>query len=434
METNVLKEQEEFRNVVKVLNTISQVGSTVMKVNMLVECKDTPLLKEVLRHIYNPLMRTGISDAKYGEALSVETSAYEYIGTRTIMKYLAKNNTGNAAALERVRAYRRGFEGGQWPIGTSMLVRAICTQKLKIGIDVKTLNKAYGKSFIPVIDCMLGKPWEKVSTKEFPYIVTEKLDGIRRIIIKQDGVSRAFSRSGHEDFGLDEIMEDMEKLPDNIVYDGELLATGRFKDSIALRQMTNSIAATKGTKVGLTFNVFDAVPVEDFFNGESKPAHERKSWIEIHIASRPHKLTHVKAVPILAKANTWNEVMDAANDIWRRGGEGVMLNQYESKYECKRSNGLLKVKNVVEYTLPIIRLEEGSGKFEGTMGAVVVEYNGNEVWVGSGFADYERDWFWNNQESLAGRLIEIDSFGESTNINGGVSLNCPIFKSIVEED
>jgi len=42
-----------------------------------------------------------------------------------------------------------------------------------------------------------------------------------------------YSRSGIEDEGLVEIIEQARYLPDNTVYDGELLAMGTYRNSIA---------------------------------------------------------------------------------------------------------------------------------------------------------------------------------------------------------
>ena len=68
------------------------------------------------------------------------------------------------------------------------------------------------------------------------------------------------------------------------------------------------------------------------------------------------------------------------------------------------------------------------------MGALIVDYNGARVGVGSGFTDAERKKIWNNPDAYINRLIEIDTFGESTNALGEKSLNCPIYKRFVGEE
>ena len=336
------------------------------------------------------------------------------------------------------------------------LARAIVTQELKIGVTATTLNKVYGSDFIPKIGCMLGTLYGDVGPEKtkWPCIVTEKLDGIRRILVKENGVCRCYSRSGHEDTGLVEIIEDAKYLPNNTVYDGELLAAGTFKDCIAQRQATNSIANSKGTKTGLTYNVFDMVPLDEFRLGisadkalvrkvtlgatlmdDSIQILEPEKWaVLIQAFGIHHELKAIRPVPILGFVKSMSDVEPIVNKIWARGGEGVMLNSSIGKYEIKRSKELLKVKHTEERTLEVVDILEGTGMFEGMMGALVVDYNGNKLGVGSGFTDAQRQAIWDSPDKYMGRSIEIDTFGESTNALGEKSLNCPIFKRFVGDE
>ena len=102
--------------------------------------------------------------------------------------------------------------------------------------------------------------------------------------------------------------------------------------------------------------------------------------------------------------------------------------------KIKRSKELLKVKHTEEHVLPIIDMLEGTGKYEGMLGALVVVYKGNRLGVGSGFTDQQRQYIWDNYSAYIGAQVEIETFGESTNALGTVSLNCPIFKRFVGEE
>ena len=141
----------------------------------------------------------------------------------------------------------------------------------------------------------------------------------------------------------------------------------------------------------------------------------------------------IKPVPILGLVKGIHEVEPIVASIWARGGEGVMLNTASGKYEIKRSKELLKVKHTEEHVLTIVDMIEGTGKFEDMLGALVVEYKGSRLGVGSGFTDQQRRFIWNNYSSYIGTQIEIETFGESKNAMGEVSLNCPIFKRFVGE-
>jgi len=447
----------------KVVSLIQRTSSYNDKQYLLKKNENVPGLKEILRFIYDPYNKTGISKAKLNKALAVAESRGPYvmgeeafISYSEAIKYFKSHNTGTdydlAMAARFINCTKATYSDNLF---AEELAKAIVTQDLQIGVTAKTLNAVYGKHFIPTVGCMLGTKIADVPAHKikWPCVVTEKLDGIRRILIKENGVCRLFSRSGHEDTGLVDIMAEASCLPDNRVYDGELLALGTFKDSVALRQATNSLASTKGIKHGLTYNVFDMLPLEDFYNGASEDnALVRKillgatlmdnsiqnlgldEWPKYIASYGVHKnLQFIRPVPILGFVKNMSEVEPIVAEIWARGGEGVMLNCAEAPYELKRSRSLLKVKHTEEYTLEVVDLVEGTNKYEDMLGALVVIYNGNKVGVGSGLSDAQRIEIWENPESYIGKFIEIDTFGESINQQGTRSLNCPIFKRFVGE-
>lgn len=438
----------------KVIRLIQQTPGYNDKMYLLKKNESVPHLKEILRFIYNPYLKTGISSAKIYKALSMVPSDTTFISLTDIIDYLTKYNTGSDAASTMAARFINCTKVtyAEYPF-TAEVAEAVVTQNLQIGVTAKTLNTVYGANFIPTVGCILGTKVDSSTMVEWPCIVTEKLDGARRILIKENGVSRLFSRSGHEDVGLVDILAEAKHLPDNRVYDGELLAIGEFKDSIALRQATNSLASGGGTKHGLTFNMFDMVPVDEFYAGISDDdALKRKfllgatlmdssiehlqieDWPKYIMSYGVHtKLDFIKPVPILGVARNMSDVEPLVAPIWKSGGEGVMLNTVAGRYEIKRSKKLLKVKRTKSYTLKVIDLIEGMGKFEDKLGALVVDFKGNKVGVGTGFSDFERTLIWQFPSQYIGKTVEVDSFGVSTNQNGGVSLNCPVFKRFVED-
>lgn len=445
-----------MREIANVIKLIGNTSSSNDKLYLLKRYENVPGLKDVLKFIYNPYCKTGISAAKLKTAcqgLSIAEEGPE-IDWKEAIAYFSTHQTGSYSDLMVARNFIRTVANKYADRDAIKLAEAIVTQDLKIGVTATSLNKVYGADFIPKTGCMLGTLFENVghSKTAWPCIVTEKLDGVRRILVKENGICRFYSRSGHEDTGLVEILAEAKHLPDNFVYDGELLAKGRFKDSIAQRQATNSIANLKGDKTGLIFNVFDMVPVEDFYAGYCKiTARERKirlaatlrddslvlldeNWLQRQLAFGIYEdIQHIVAVPILGVVNSLAEAEPIVEAIWARGGEGVMLNTSNGPYEVKRSKHLLKVKHTEEYVLEVVDILEGTGKYEDSMGAIMVNYKGSFVGVGSGFTDDQRRHIWDNPELYIGRKAEIETFGESTNAHGAISLNCPIFKRFVGE-
>lgn len=447
-----------MKEVASIIKLIGATSSNNDKLVLLKKHADVPGLKEILRFIYNPYCKTGISDAKLNKPGHLDGVGVPYVKWHEAITYFSNHQTGSDADVAFALAFIRGTRE-MYGNDAMRLATAIVTQNLKIGVTATSLNKVFGKDFIPKTGCMLGTPFDDVGSTRvsWPCIVTEKLDGIRRILVKENGICRFYSRSGHEDTGLAEIASEAKHLPDNYVYDGELLAIGNFRDCIAQRQATNSIANSKGIKTGLTFNVFDMIPVEDFYNGIcKKPAIERKmllgatlmdesiqylhdEWVKCIVAFGLHReMNYIKSVPILGVVNNLQAVEPIVAEIWKRGGEGVMLNTSSGPYEIKRSKQLLKIKHVEEFVLPVVNIMEGSGKYEDSMGALVCLYTSNDgvqsyVGVGSGFTDEQRRDIWENPDRYIGRCIEVESFGESINAQGYKSINCPIFKRFVGE-
>lgn len=428
--------------------SISRTSGRNDKINLLKRHADIPGFKELMKFIYDPYVKTGIGTKKLAKRKHDLVHPSEEYTLERMIQYYNTCQTGQDMDID-CGWY---FINAQQSKEAKDLAKAFVTKTLKIGVTSTTLNSVYGDTFIPKIGLMLGEKYSEYKNKvKGPFIATEKLDGIRRILIKENGKISMYSRSGIPDEGLIDIETEAIRLPDNTMYDGELLAIGDFADSIALRQATNSIANSKGVRHGLSFNIFDSVPILDYKEdtavetaiqrkaviagifGDEGLRHLTPNWANIIEALKiNYDFKFIKAVPILGMVVDENDFMPLAEKIWANNGEGLMLNTIEGLYRIKRSSDLLKLKKVESMDLKIIDFETGSetGKYFGTLGNLVVDYNGNRVGVGSGISDDLRHKIWNNKEDYLGLTVEIDTFGESTDKNGNISLNCAIFKGI----
>lgn len=415
------------------------------KAALLKKFADVPGFKEVLHFLYNPYDRTSIGLkklAKYSDMRDVD----RHIDVIEAIAYFKEHPTGT----EDDCMFAKKFIKCQKTDDDKEIATAICVKKFNMGVTDKTLRQVYGDEFIARVGIMLGEKYFEFKDKvEGPYIATEKLDGHRRLLIKENGKISMFTRSGLPDEGLVEIEEEAQHLPDNCVYDGEGLAKGVFKNALEQRQATNSIMNSKGIRRGITFNIFDSVPLADFKADNSvENTIQRKVYIgalfgDISIQYLTpnwksiidqfqigYKFEHIKSVPILGIAHTEEDILAFADPIWVRGFEGVMLNTMMSNYRIKRTKELLKVKATESHDLVCIDIEPGkpNGRFANTMGNLVVDYKGYRVGVGSGFDDALRNEVWNNKDKYIGRIVEVDTFGETTPKGGGLSLNCAIFR------
>ena len=110
-----------------------------------------------------------------------------------------------------------------------------------------------------------------------------------------------------------------------------------------------------------------------------------------------------------------------------------MIKDIDAPYECKRSHAWLKAKPFIEVTLEVKDVEEGTGRNEGRLGALVCrgEDDGRlvEVNCGSGFSDADRDSFWNSRDTIVGQLVEVRADAITQNQDGTYSLRFPRFKT-----
>lgn len=447
-----------------ILAEIRDTGSTLMKEDILLDCEDVDGFREILQYIFDPYFTTGIGIKRLESTPISEVG--ESMRPEELMNYLKENNTGSMQAAAIANGFIYAYsddDDAMW------LAEGIVTKELKIGVSVTTLNKVFGKGFIPMVGIMRGVNCPEYITGS--YIVTEKIDGNRRLLMNKETGPEIYTRSGKRDFGLVEIEEQMKSLPIGYVYDTECIAMGKYEDSIALRQASASLLNRGGDRTGVKALVFDMIPIAEYNEGRSNwHALARKAMLAIlfgdadgvemlkglalkndaikHILNiiidniannslEDYPLSNIDALPILGIVTNKEQAINIATPIWETGGEGVMLVEHKSVYEVSPNprKTLLKVKLLKEFVCKVIGVAEGTNKYEGMMGSVVVEYERDgeiyHVNVGSGFTDPDRKYYWDNPTAIINKNIEIESFGESMNAQGGYSINCPIFKRIV---
>ncbi len=123
------------------------------------------------------------------------------------------------------------------------------------------------------------------------------------------------------------------------------------------------------------------------------PAHEgdfdaRVAEMERYIPSL--NVPWVAMIPQL-KCKNHADLEHHLEEILNKGGEGLMLHYGKNHYQEGRTANLLKLKPTHDKDGRVIAHLEGEGRFEGMMGALLVELaDGKELKIGSGFSDEER--------------------------------------------
>jgi DNA ligase-1 len=332
------------------------------------------------------------------------------------------------------------------------LIEGLVTKSLKLGLTKTTVNKVIrgnnlegNMPLIPDFKVQLAKNVDSIGDKleeDSTYLgnvaVTEKLDGIRAVAINNGEGFHVYARSGKEITNLEHITGEIEQAfsiaTGDIVLDGELTVPAEGLAAEDEFRQTASIVNSDKDKSKVVYNVFDML-TKDQFNGleESGTYTERRNMLDKDLVDTPH----IRKVPLLGYAQSMSDVEELFDRIIQQGGEGVMLNTVNGKYERKRTKNLWKVKQENSVDLMVTGLEEGTGKYKGMLGALKFNYKGNELYVGTGLSDEERNTMWDNKDTgigdMVGRIVEVAYTTESTDVDGNYSLRFPRFKGIRED-
>jgi len=318
----------------------------------------------------------------------------------------ARRTTGNAA-LDRVSA-----EMLQLSTESRELLRRILTKDLRCGAGPKTFNKVR-PGFVSVFEMQTCHGYEEKRITSWPVVCEIKYDGTRVACVWEDQTLTIVSRNGlpmpgFETFAaaMQERMHTLAKrvsVPD-MVLDGEMDSAEGFYETVG--------GARRKTDHGeFVLRLFDAVSLQSFRNGGCKAP-----WRQRCTVAR----TLVQALSM--DTVTFDTGMECYDDEqvrrcfeWARehGHEGIIVKQPDAPYECKRGYHWTKIKPQATVDVPAIRVEEGTGKNAGRMGAVVCDLDGVEVRVGTGWSDKERDDIYASFEDYRMRMLEIE-YAEKT--------------------
>lgn len=420
-----------LQHIYNLCTQLQSITSTKAKQQFLIDsrCDDFDFF---LKWLLDPQIVTGIDRKKLKKKKVNIDYVGEHISFESILNHLKENNTGRDYDIAMCQLFIASN------LEYADFLTAVFTKSLKLGVDVKLVNKTYGKGFIPVHEVMLGSPKDKLRLKDGEWFsLSQKLNGIRATYVQ----GKMISRQGKEIKGLEHITiplkwvnSDMEE---DMVYDGELIRKNvdNIPDNDNFRLTTSIVNAEGNDKSELEFVIFDCLPYQEFINGTSKLKYkDRRMELECAVAYVDTDAREdIRAVPIFYQGTDQSEIDKQLAIADKLGYEGLMLNK-DAVYECKRVTSLVKIKSFKFSDLRIIGYEEGDGKYKDMLGAVIVDYKGNSVNVGSGFDEAERVKLWKNPSELVGKIATIKYKEVSKNKDTGLeSLQFPVWNGLRED-
>jgi ATP-dependent DNA ligase len=271
------------------------------------------------------------------------------------------------------------------------VLRRVLGRSLKCGVSESTIEKTWPDLKLSY-PCMLVSPLTEKTNVKFPCIVQTKMDGMRFNAHVVNGTAVFRSRAG-KDLAFEglPIEADFQKLPDG-VYDGELLVANcdrKTGNGILTKFQKGTGTAVLGRDIHA--KVWDVIPVTDFAKGVCSTGYIER----FRILSGTLKAARPKAIILV---QTWLDVssLDEAQTIYKEqltnGEEGVILKDPKGPWEDKRVKHQVKMKAELEADLVVVGYTEGTGKYAGKIGSLLVETEDGEVKtsVGTGLNDEER--------------------------------------------
>ncbi|SER29230.1 DNA ligase-1 [Faunimonas pinastri] len=411
-----------------VLNQIADTNSRTEKEEILERVIGDPMMKQVVKYAYDPFVTFGLTPPKVETEGTLQFDADNRVVWGLLDALKDRAITGGSAQQHVLDTLL-----GLAPDAAELLWR-ILSKDLRCGITAKTVNKVLPGT-IPTFDVMLAHKFEEKRIKAWPVAVEPKYDGVRNIALARDGAAQFFSRTGKPFPAVEHLGPHVVAMLDNAraalgtIEDEEKRALYREwlgGDEARLALDSEVVSGSFNKTVGdvrrksesatdAELMVFEALPYEAFLNNDLNE-------IPINYAARRAFLDWVvkqapKGAPIRTSnryfANSHSEIMQFYENFQAAGLEGAMVKPLAGAYHKKRSHQWLKIKGEETEDLRIVGAFEGSGKYEGQLGGIIVDREGVQVRVGGGFSDQQRIEFWDAynrgvENELIGRLIEVE--------------------------
>ena len=404
------------------INALQRESSTLKKQEILRRFKDNEDFRKLLYYALTPMLTYKVSEQTLSR--SVKYSPEITLALRdiyTICETLSQRKAVDDATLCQICAFLNTCAPQEKELYTKLLAKT-----LRLGVTAKTVNKII-PGLIPEWEVQQAYPIDKYPLRDgIWFALTQKLNGVRATFYK----GKLFARSGVPYEGLFHIAAALD-VPElsGLVFDGELTLKekGGLSDNEAFRKATGIINSDDEDKASICYTIFDVVPEAEFDRGTSTMTYSARRTLMDAISAALPCDGCVSILPTLYMGRDQSKIDELLEQMVREDKEGLMVN-LDVPYKRKRHNGILKVKRFYTMDLPIVKCEEGSGRLVGTLGAFVLNYKGNEVRVGSGFTDEQREAYWRRRAELAGVLCEVKYKEISSDKNTGAeSLQFPVF-------
>ena len=403
--------------VMSLLEKIEQIASESgrnKKIELIVENILEPNFQQVFTYALSPFNNFGITpNFKHSPKFERLTLSQ---ALEVIKNDIANHNHSNAL-IETVESTYNMLD----PSDAEVFIRII-SKDLKCGVGIGTYNSAikqynkthdYALTPIPTYPCLLASAYDEKlinrlmkDGKFIDCIAQEKYDGMRVNVVAIKNTDNTVTiqyngRSGKpiqiKSIELDNYFTKIcNALNNSFVLDGELLV--RKDGKILDRKTGNGILnkAVRGTiseeeSDNIVMVLWDYIPLTPFeennYNAEYATRYAKLDCI-LSLVDSYDRVQIAQSYQI----ETIDDAQILFNKMRKEGKEGIIIKSEHNLWSDTRARDIIKMKALYECDLLCVDYEYGGGKYEGMLGALVLESSDKKVRVsvGTGFTDQER--------------------------------------------
>jgi len=413
----------------KVFEEVAKKTRPVEKIQLLEKIKDCDEFRFIVEVVYNKNIKTYVSYdiliKKYPcgtQQIATWEDFVELVGELTNRKIVG---TAKDKALRDFFSKCDEFHC-KW-------YKLILSKDLRIGVGYSIIKKVLGLSEADLgikLSPMLAydvssidpiKAEKLIQSKDWWYEI--KIDGLRVLTVFTNSTFECYSRNSKRLVNAEKLL--MNGLDEKAIQSLQgWILDGEFYAKDWSKSMTSMFTKNKPIQYdpSMRYYLFDIIHIDEFKQSGkfNRPYEQRKEALKKVVQILKPPFTYVEHHKLHPR--TLQNTFRIAEDMIRKGWEGIVLKEAKSPYVAKRSKHWLKVKLFKTIDVLCVGIEP-STKNPGEISAIWFKYKGKKCKCGSGFTQEQRKQFYQNPDLIVGKIVEIKYQEES--VDG--CLRFPVF-------
>ena len=424
----------DYIEIIDLIEELRAEPKTTIKAQILKRVANNPLWLKLLKYTYDTSITYGVKNLDeecyaHHHKYNAEILSIDYMFS-LLDDLRDRKLTGDKAKAEILHFCKNCNDGLQ------EILQLVLWRDLNIGASIKSFNKAYGKDFLYVFGTMSARG----KRMKYPCFGERKMNGIRCVVIKENGKVQFYSRNGKMLY-IPYLQEQAEFLLgelEGVVLDCELEAEPSYFGEVnlyssdALRSLVSGAVNSMSIKfnkvkikenkenikfnedelhtaLGIHIKVFDMLTLKEFRGKEVSPS-QTDRYKRLDKLFDDIELNNIKRdKPVLIENP--EQAKKFYMSIVSNKGEGAMFKLPDKPYQIGDSQYWIKSKQEVDVELEILGFYKGAkgSKREHTIGGVNLGSSCRKLLVNCGVGLKDRDiaYILENQDELIGRIINV---------------------------